>query len=156
MTAAERKLTTDTPYLTITGELWSVSCDDFFGENWPHFNDTVYLWLMQNSDTSHIACTHLTTHTPSATHTHRHTHKHTPPLCRSLCQRLTVLVRIPIPPYQWLSKEYIDNIKQLCQYKCQCTNPCCNYVILMNKSIWISNFDIWILIFQKDFRHHIW
>ena len=106
----------------------------------------------KHSDASRISCTQLTTHTPSATHTHRHTHTHTHPLCRPLCQRLIVLVRIPIHPYQWLSKESIDNIQQLCQYQCQCTNPCCHYVILMkNKSIWISIFDIWILFFSKRF-----
>ena len=43
MTAAEPvsvfNLTTDTPYLALTGELWGVYCDDC-GENWPRFNST--------------------------------------------------------------------------------------------------------------------
>ena len=43
MTAAKRKsdfeLTTDTPNLTLTGELWGASCEDS-GENWPSYNDT--------------------------------------------------------------------------------------------------------------------
>ena len=30
---------TDTPYLTLTGELWGVYCVDF-EENWPGFNGT--------------------------------------------------------------------------------------------------------------------
>ena len=34
---AEFVLSSDTPYLTLTGELWSVYCEDF-GENWLHFN----------------------------------------------------------------------------------------------------------------------
>ena len=33
------KLTKDTPYLTLTGELWGVFCEDF-EENWPCYNDT--------------------------------------------------------------------------------------------------------------------
>ena len=37
MTAAERqsdlKLTTDIPYLALTGELWGVYCEDL-GQNW--------------------------------------------------------------------------------------------------------------------------
>ena len=41
MTAAEHesdfKLTTDTPYLALTGELWSVFCEDI-GENWLRYN----------------------------------------------------------------------------------------------------------------------
>ena len=43
MTAVERKpdfkLTIDTTYLTLTGELWGVYCEDW-GENWPRYNDT--------------------------------------------------------------------------------------------------------------------
>ena len=33
------KLTTDTPYLALTGEIWYVYCGDL-GENWPHYNGT--------------------------------------------------------------------------------------------------------------------
>ena len=43
MAAAERKshfkLTTDTPYLALTGELWGVYCEDL-GENWPRYSGT--------------------------------------------------------------------------------------------------------------------
>ena len=53
MTVAERrmdfKLTTDTPYIAPTGELWGVYCKDI-GENWPRYNGTaLYLidvWLL--------------------------------------------------------------------------------------------------------------
>ena len=31
------RITTDTPYLALTGELWGVFCEDF-GENWPRYN----------------------------------------------------------------------------------------------------------------------
>ena len=43
MTAVQRKsdfkLTTDIPYLTLTGKLWGVYCEDL-GETWQHYNDT--------------------------------------------------------------------------------------------------------------------
>ena len=43
MTMAERKsnirLTKDTPYLALTGELWGVFWEDF-EENWPRYNST--------------------------------------------------------------------------------------------------------------------
>ena len=43
LTAAEHQsdfeLTTDTPYLTLTGELWGVTCEDL-GENWLCYNST--------------------------------------------------------------------------------------------------------------------
>ena len=43
MPAPERKsdlkLTKDTPYIALTGELWGV-CYDNFEENWPHHNGT--------------------------------------------------------------------------------------------------------------------
>ena len=46
MAAAERKsdfkLTTDTPYLALTGERWGVYCE-YFGENWPRYNGIVVL-----------------------------------------------------------------------------------------------------------------
>ena len=32
-------ITTDTPYLALTGELWDAYCEDF-GENWPRYNGT--------------------------------------------------------------------------------------------------------------------
>ena len=34
------RITTDTPYLAPTGELWGVHCEDF-GENWPCYDSTV-------------------------------------------------------------------------------------------------------------------
>ena len=43
MKRAERKtdfkITTHTPYLALTGELWGVYRDDL-GENWPRYNGT--------------------------------------------------------------------------------------------------------------------
>ena len=43
ITVAESKsdirFTTDAPYLTLTGELWGVYCDNL-GENWPRYNGT--------------------------------------------------------------------------------------------------------------------
>ena len=43
MTAVERKsdskLTIDTPYLALTGELWGVHCEEL-SENWPRYNGT--------------------------------------------------------------------------------------------------------------------
>ena len=32
-------ITTDTPHLTLMGELWGVNCEDL-GENWPRQHDT--------------------------------------------------------------------------------------------------------------------
>ena len=47
MTAAEQKsdikLTTDTPYLALTGELRGVCCEDL-GKNWASFNGTTLYW----------------------------------------------------------------------------------------------------------------
>ena len=44
MTAVERKsdfkLTIDTPYLALTGELWVVFCEEL-RENWPCYNSTM-------------------------------------------------------------------------------------------------------------------
>ena len=50
MTAEEHKsdyeLTKDTPYPTLTGELWGVCCEDM-GENWSCYNGTtLYLRFM--------------------------------------------------------------------------------------------------------------
>ena len=43
MTAAEHnldfELTRNTPYLTLTNELWDVFCE-YFGENWPCYKGT--------------------------------------------------------------------------------------------------------------------
>ena len=38
------KLTRDSPYLTLTGELWAVYCE-YFGENWPSYNETPLYFL---------------------------------------------------------------------------------------------------------------
>ena len=44
------KLTTDTPYLALTGELWGVYCEDL-GKNWPRYSGTalyrVHIWCIQ-------------------------------------------------------------------------------------------------------------
>ena len=49
MTAAERKsdfkLTTDTPYLALTGDLWGVYYENF-EENWPRYNGTALQFAM--------------------------------------------------------------------------------------------------------------
>ena len=46
---SEFKLTTDTSYLALTGELWGVCCKDI-GENWPRCNGTaMYLDIFRNS-----------------------------------------------------------------------------------------------------------
>ena len=40
------RITTDTQYLVLTGELWDVYCEDL-GENWPRYNSTtlyMFLW----------------------------------------------------------------------------------------------------------------
>ena len=51
MAMAERKsnirLTKDTPYLALTGELWGVICEDF-GENWTRYNGTTLHCLAPN------------------------------------------------------------------------------------------------------------
>ena len=42
----DNRITTDTPYLTLPGELWGVYCEDF-GENWPCYIGTaVYMIMM--------------------------------------------------------------------------------------------------------------
>ena len=52
MTAAELKsdfkLTTDTPYLTLTGELWGVFCE-YFAENWPRYKSTALYYMEWDS-----------------------------------------------------------------------------------------------------------
>ena len=49
MTGAELKsdlkLTTDTHYLALMGELWGVYCKDF-GENWPCYNGTALYYVL--------------------------------------------------------------------------------------------------------------
>ena len=61
---SDLKLTTDTPYLTLTGELWGVYCEDFV-ENWPHYNGTaLYPYSMLNTLVhSYIAAIHPCFHT---------------------------------------------------------------------------------------------
>ena len=41
------KLTTNTPYLALTGELWGVYREDL-GENWPRYNDTALYIIAQD------------------------------------------------------------------------------------------------------------
>ena len=41
------RIRTDTPYLALTGELWSVYCEDL-GENWPRYNGTALYFLSNN------------------------------------------------------------------------------------------------------------
>ena len=57
MTAAEHesdlKLTTDTPYLTLTHELWDVCCEEI-AENRPHYNGTALYWGLVKM-ASHLA-----------------------------------------------------------------------------------------------------
>ena len=38
-TESDIRITIDTPYLALTGELWGVYCEDL-GENWPRYNST--------------------------------------------------------------------------------------------------------------------
>ena len=38
-------ITTVTPYLALSGELWGIYCEDF-GENWPHYNSTPLYYVM--------------------------------------------------------------------------------------------------------------
>ena len=51
MTAAELKsdikLTIDTPYFTLTGELWGVFCE-YIAENWPRYNGTALYFVVSN------------------------------------------------------------------------------------------------------------
>ena len=52
MTAAEHvsdfNLTTDTPHLALTGELWGVYCEDFV-ENWPCYIGTALYFINLSS-----------------------------------------------------------------------------------------------------------
>ena len=60
MTAAkhksEFKLTTDTPYLTLRGELRDVYCEDL-GENWLHYNGTALFYGIFISFAIHVMIT---------------------------------------------------------------------------------------------------
>ena len=48
------RITIETPYLTLTGELWGVYCDDF-GENWPRYHGTtLYVVLLFDTDIFYI------------------------------------------------------------------------------------------------------
>ena len=56
MTVAENEsdfnITRDTPYLTLTRELWGVCCDDL-GANWPRYNGTaLYMLSIGSADLS--------------------------------------------------------------------------------------------------------
>ena len=39
------RITTDTPYLALTDELWGVYCEDI-GENWPCYNGTALYFFL--------------------------------------------------------------------------------------------------------------
>ena len=43
-TESDIRITTDTPYLALTGELRGVYFKDF-GENWPRYNGTALYWV---------------------------------------------------------------------------------------------------------------
>ena len=64
--ASDIRITRDTPYLALTGELWGVYCEDF-GENLPRYNGTalyddikyIYHESQQlDQKINHITCTH--------------------------------------------------------------------------------------------------
>ena len=55
---SDLKLTTDTPYLILTGELYGVFCEDFW-ENWPHYNSTALFFFVFLECLSKIYQTHL-------------------------------------------------------------------------------------------------
>ena len=59
MTEAKLKpefvLTKDTPYLALTGELWSVYWEDL-GENWLHYNGTPYIKGQWNHSDTRFFC----------------------------------------------------------------------------------------------------
>ena len=63
------KLTKDTPYIDLTGELWAVHCEELW-ENWLRFNGTALYWLQlcnYRSDESivfwnHKKAPHMSTH----------------------------------------------------------------------------------------------
>ena len=42
------RITTDTPYLALTGKLWSVYCEDL-GENWPRYNGTALYYYVHHA-----------------------------------------------------------------------------------------------------------
>ena len=42
---SDTRITTDTPYLALTGELWAVYCKDM-GENWPRYNGTALYYVL--------------------------------------------------------------------------------------------------------------
>ena len=45
---SEFRITTDTPYLTLMGELWGVYCEDL-GKNWPRYNGTALVFFFRKS-----------------------------------------------------------------------------------------------------------
>ena len=47
----DSELSKDTPYITFTGELWGVYCEEFV-ENWPNYNGTtlhIFMFPQNNS-----------------------------------------------------------------------------------------------------------
>ena len=58
-TESDIKITTDTPYLALTGEIWGVYCEDF-GENRPRYNGTalyIYIYICIKFVADHPAIT---------------------------------------------------------------------------------------------------
>ena len=53
-------LTTDTPYLALTGELWGVCCKDI-GENWLRYKSTALYFETTDSDNTDKAGTQMQT-----------------------------------------------------------------------------------------------
>ena len=47
------RITTDTPYLALTGELWGVYCEDL-GENWSRYNGTALYYAVPVWSVDHI------------------------------------------------------------------------------------------------------
>ena len=56
------RIITDTPYLTLTGELWGAYCK-YLWENWPHYNGTIHVYenytLLHNQWSKIFFFTHI-------------------------------------------------------------------------------------------------
>ena len=50
--------TKDTPYLTLTGELWTVFCE-YLGENWRRYNGTTLYLVSLSHPMRHASCRYL-------------------------------------------------------------------------------------------------
>ena len=47
------RITTDTPYLALTGELWVIYCEDL-GKDWPRYNGTALYVIFENRYLCHV------------------------------------------------------------------------------------------------------